>query len=376
MKKWVILILVILGGLLLALQYVARRNEKAMVMPARTAPSEQQGVALPASSTNYASSDMAMSGDSNSYQSSLFLPAVQSSYIGACQGGALEEMRRTHGRYWGVGSRDAAFNFDETMKMYELVGNYVGCVAVARQNLSLCDTLPEELSSDSKKVDSAFTPRQRCREQAANMLFEAYMAGKVSDPVYCQTVVSYWLPENSARISVADFCKAAAGGMKSAGDYLAQFMPSKYKSQRDKAMPPTRSACAGDDQCLAIFDAYTAVMNGNADACPRSSNGYCEAAITRVTAPCEGIVREMSKDYCSYVERVKKASGGYIGMSKEEIKTYSAQQSLKIASEAAERQKKAEAESQQRNEAERQRKANDKMQEEMNKQVKKLLGKQ
>ena len=373
MKKWVILILVILGGLLLALQYVASKREKAMVIPAEPVQSEPIGVALPASSTNYTSPDMA---GGNNYQSNLFLPAVQSDYTGACQGGSLEEMRRTHGSYWGLGSKDAAFNFEETMKMYELMANYVGCVAVARENPALCDSLPNDLSSDSAKVDAAFTPRYRCREQAANMLFQAYMAGRITDPASCKDSVSYWLPENAARISVPDFCKAAGGGMKSAGDFLAKYMPAKYKSQRDKFMPASKSSCGGDEACLTVFETYNAIMNGKADACPRSSNGYCEAVITRVPAPCEAIVREMSKDYCSYVTRVKKVSGGYIGMTKEDIKTYSAQQALRIAAAAAEQQKKAEAESQQRNEAERQRKANDKAQEELNKQAKKLLGKE
>ncbi len=376
MKKWVILILVVLGGLLLALQYVSRRRETTAVSPPPPVQSEESGTSLPASSTNYVSPDTTPGPEAGwdvNYQSTLILPAVKTDYKGACQGGSLEEMRRTHGRFWGIGAKDVAFNFEETMRMYELLGSYVGCVAVARQNLAQCDTLPDDIASDSKKVDAAFTPRYRCREQASNALFYAYMAGKVSDPSFCQSAVSYWRSENTSKISVPDFCKAAGGGMKDAVAFLAKYMPPNVKNQ---GMPTSASSCGGDAACLAIYENYNAVRKDNADACQHPSNGYCEAAITRVPAPCETIVREMSQTYCSYVAKVKKGSGGYIGLSKEEVKTYSTQQAVRIAAEAEERRKKAEEESRLRNEEADQKKQNEKIQEEVNKQAKKILRKE
>ena len=360
MKKWVILILVFLGGLLLVLQYFAGKREKSVIVPSGSAQTEPLGVALPPSSTEYAATDMApmpeYAGGASDY-SRLNLPQVQSNYKGACQGGSLEEMRQTHGRYWGYFAKDTPFNFNETQKMYDLMAGYTGCVAAARQSISLCEALPGELPAGEIKVDISFTPRYKCREQVFNALFGAYMAGKVKDPVFCQGAVSFWKPENAAMISVPDFCKAAADGMDSAYSFLARYMPPSYKSQGKKFMPTSKSSCGGDAACLAIFQTYNAIQNGDAAACPRS-DGYCEAIITRAPASCENIVREMSGNYCSYMTRVKKVAGGYIGMSPEAIKADIAQQALL------------------KKEADQQKKDNEKIQAELNKQVKKMLGKQ
>ena len=343
MKKWVIFSLIVLGCLLLALQYFAGKREKVVVLPLKAAPNEQTDVPLPPSSANY------VGGNSN--DGGLILPVVQSNYKGACPGGSLEEMRLTHGRYWGYLTKGVAVNRTETQKMYDLLANYVGCVAVAQDNLDICDTLPGEMSAGVVTVEASISPKYKCRERGTNALFGAYMAGKVKDAASCQGVVSYW-GKNAAGLSVPDFCTAAAGGMERADSFLAEHMPSMAPGQFMKAS----LSCSGSG-CLPSFKMYNAVKKGSSDACPRPSDGYCEALITKTPASCDKIVQEMSEEYCSSVARVNKITGGYIGMTQAEMETDIAQQKLK------------------KEEAERQKKENEKIQAAVDKQAKILLNK-
>ncbi len=322
MKKWGIFVLVVLGGLLLILQYFAGRRAQSISISSKSAQSEQTGAALPLSSTDYVEPGGAIGlGDAVGDGGGLILPKVPTNYQGACLGGSLEEMRLTHGTYWGSRVEEGSFDFGETQKMYDMMASYVGCVAVARENIALCDTLPAEVTQGKDKWDAASTPKYKCQELATNTLLLAYIAGNVKNSAYCRKTLSSWQPKDVARISVPDLCKAGAeGGMSGASDYLIKRMPPEVKGQINKSLPSSASSCGGDAKCLVTFQIYSAIKNGNVAGCPSSSDGYCEARITGNPASCENIVHEMSRNYCSYVERVKKVTGGFIGMSKEAIK--------------------------------------------------------
>lgn len=414
MKKWVILILVILGGLLLALQYLM--NKKAGPgLPAANTPVDSNGVPLPAGATNYlANIPYAPPINDLSDPSKLNIPMIPTTYKGACEGGALTDMIGTHNKYWGRLAKDNPFSPNDTRRMYAFVGDYVGCVAVARDNATLCDTLPPDppqkgtprlgARADSPqpappdrgnlKVRSEGGLRFNCRKRVNPILFIAFMAGKSKSSDSCSAILSGWKPPTLAKISITDFCAAAEKGIDAVTEYMQKTIVKKKKKDSKKpARSGTRfasseSACGGNKECIASAKLYNAIRSGNAAQCPPakqreqptdreggrqgglpapperpsgekdSSDVMCTAAISRSPMSCEPIIKAMSGFYCAAVVKAKKKGGGYMGMTKAEV-------------DAAVAQKKNEAE-----ETERRRKEAQKEEAEINKKVKKLLGKE
>ncbi|MEI7529975.1 MAG: hypothetical protein WCK76_13650, partial [Elusimicrobiota bacterium] len=96
MKKWGILGLVILGGLVLGLQHYINKGEKAAVVQPQPAPADQIGVTLPPAATGYAPPESSYNTSAGNYND-FAVPAAQSSYKGTCPGSSLAEILAAHG---------------------------------------------------------------------------------------------------------------------------------------------------------------------------------------------------------------------------------------------------------------------------------------
>lgn len=368
MKKWVILVLVLLGCLLLAMQYLMNKKAPGPVPPGTTAQGEPTGVPLPPSATGYGMPEMPLPppADTLGDPNQLNLPDVVTAYKGACDGGSLAEMKATHNRYWGLRAKETPFNPDDTKKMYGFVADYIGCVAVARESPVLCNTLPP--AKPPEKPEAAGRPEQQpppmekdglrpnCRRKVNSVMFIAYVAGKSKNSDACRAVLAGWKPEILAKVSETEFCAAAAKGMDAVNDYMQKAVGKKKKKivKKDERarqrFSSSESACEGNAECLNGVRLYNAIKSGDSSRCPpllprkeqggkspagatKGADSFCEAAITKSAQSCEPIIKEMSKFYCAAMEKTKKKTGGFIGMSKAEIDNAIAQKKLQIAEE-------------------------------------------
>lgn len=362
MKKWGIFVIVVLCGLLVALQFFSRKS--AVSVPA---PSGQQheevGVSLPPSATGYVVPETvtpkpapvaitAVQGTGD--YASLMLPALPVSYMGACQGGSLEEMRMTHGKYWGYFARNLAFSFEDTRRMYDYTAAYVACSALARGSVELCGSMPGKTTAPGMKVDAKMGLSGQCKHKATPILFLAFLASKNKNSASCYSAISGWSQKILNKISVPDLCAAASQGLPQVREYLMKAVPDHDRKIK-RFLPLSKSDCGSNAACQERFATYKALKDGDVSECPRSSGGLCEAAVTKSAAYCQPVVAEMSKFYCATVEKVKKEHKGYIGMTAQEIKAETDQ---------AQAEKKA---------AEKQKAENDRIQAEINKKIKNAI---
>jgi len=350
--------LVVLGGLILGLQYYINKGEKTAVPQPQPGPVDQVGVALPPAATGYLPPEAAyntVAGSSND----LSVPTAQSTYQGACPGGSLAGIHAAHGKTWGysVPKSNIAFDVKDNEPMYKFMGAYVECLAAARADISLCEAVPTTPTvSVTGKLNS---PAFDCRTRTAKIMFDAYLLGKTTEFSVCEASRIFWDEATREKISLPDYCQAASKGAQSAREFVAKAEPEYPAEDANKVYPISKAECGGDPKCVFNFTIYSAIKSGNAAACPPAPAGTpCAAFITRSADSCESIVKDMSKTYCAAVERVQKRSGGFIGMSKDEMQARIAQVKLEKAAE------------------ELRKKEEEKTQQEINKKVKKLLGKE
>lgn len=321
MKKWGILILVLLGAGLLYMQYFMKKSGKPGAIQPTPAVQEQAGVPLPEGATSqvvtetFSATYIPGAGDYNDLQ----LPRVQTNYAGACDGGSLEDMRLSHGRYWGYFAMNNPIPADDTKKMYDYLTNYVGCVAAAHDNIGLCLALPDEAQVGDTKIDFVGSLSNMCREKTNPLLLTNYMAGKSKSSGSCYSMVSGLPKKVLAKISVPEFCDAISKGMESGKAYMMKINPKKAGNFR-KLFPVSKAACEGDADCLTSLALYNAVKDEKVSECPASKKTVCEAMVAKSAVPCEDIVKDMSRFYCGAVSKAKKKSGGFIGMSPEQVK--------------------------------------------------------
>jgi len=363
MKKWTILGIVALAAILLSVQYVLDKKKTAIQagggMPAIEEP---VGVALPEGATSYMArqAENVMPEAGGAVYGSISLPTIQTVSKGACEGGSLREMLATHDKYWGFFAWDTPFTQAETQKMYALLADFVACHAAARTDVTLCDSLPGPAEKKGYKVTLEMTPSNTCRKKTTNLLFESYLAGNIQGDSYCRLGLSGWDQGDLARFSVPEFCGVLAKGPENAAPFLLKaFAPTPPEAAARLAMdfPVKEADCRKDGDCLVKYNIYKSLKSGRSQGCPKEYVPHCQALTDRSTASCEKLLQNMSEFYCSSVKRVKKVTGGYIGMTKEEIAA------------DIERTKAAKAE------GDNIKKAQDKALEEVNKRVKEMLHK-
>ncbi len=330
MKKNIIIAVVILAAALIALKYFASREQDSISAPAPAAQTAPEGVPLPDTARdngriNADSSSSAPPQSAGSYDT-LTLPEAVLAQKGSCAGGSPKEIMDNHGKTWGYFTgRRIAFNHQRTQEMYNFVGEYYACLAVARRDLGVCGGLPGE-------VGQATSPMGSCRHTAGEFLFKAYVAGKAGERENCMGFLDNSTPENLNRISPADFCAAAGDGPEKIMSYWKEKLPEVYP-QIVKEMAFFKKDCGADPVCLFNNAVWESIRTGKPDKCPPSYRPFCEAFMQKTQVPCITIVMEMSRKYCAYYKELLKAGGGYAGETADEVKEALRQQAQKKAGE-------------------------------------------
>ena len=330
MKKIMIGVVVLLAAALIGLKYFAAKKQADVVRPAAPAETEQQGVALPAASTNYVIPNTAVTYTpaqaTGSYEL-LNLPADALALKGFCEGGSPKEMLANHGKTWGYSTgRYISFAQKETQEMYGYLWQYYACLAAARQDNGVCSELPGEVVKDGVKfgvpmseTGVLLSPMAQCREKTVTFLFKAYVAGRSKDQQNCSDYVNEWDSENLSKISPPEFCEAAGQGPEKALAYVKIKMPKVYP-MAEKMLAFSRKVCGSDSECLSNNDLWEGIKTGAADKCPAAYRPNCAALAQKDPTPCLSVLSEMSRKYCGYYKALLKHSGGFAGLTPEEVK--------------------------------------------------------
>jgi len=362
MKKLIIGVVVVLAAALIGLKFFASKEQASVQSTAPSAVQpEQQGVALPTAAKDYsaagAESVYVPTQAQGSYE--LFtLPASVMALKGACEGGSPREIMEAHGKTWGhFTGRRAAFDTNQKQEIYTFIASYYACLSLARQDITTCNELPGETDVNGFKITLDDSPLGLCRNMAADMLFRAYVAGKAKDQQNCLAYVGQWEPTDQGRISAPEFCEAAAKGPEKFTEYGREKMP-QYFGIGEKMMAFTKRVCGSDPVCLSNNALWEGIRTGSADKCPPAKAPHCAALAQKSQVPCVDIISEMSRRYCVHYKALMKGSGGYAGMTPDEVK-----EDLRLKA-----QKKAE--------EEKMRKEQDVIIKQTNERVKKLIGKE
>ncbi len=335
---------------MVGLKYFAAKNQVGMPQPATQPQAEQQGVALPPGSTDYIPpSPMPTSAQATGSFEQLALPAAALDLKGACEGGSPKEIMENHGKTWGYFTgRNLAIEPIKTQDIYNHIWDYYACTAASRQDSSICSELPGENVKDvakfgvpsfeNPKVDSkigAFmTPMDLCRKKTVLFLFKAYAAGKAKDQRNCLDFVSEQPSEGQPPLfaNPAEFCTAVSKGFDSAFSYIKKKMPQAYPPA-ERLMAITADVCGSDAACLADHDLWTGLFTGNPAKCPDAYKPNCAALLQNSPGPCAPILADMSQKYCAYRKEQMKKSGGFFGVTPEEVKESLAEAARKKAEE-------------------------------------------
>ena len=323
MKKWAILIVVALAAALLIMQYAAEKKKVPVMPGGAPAPASGPavGVALPADALKPVTSTMDSFVPQNG-RGPIVLPLIQTSYKGACTGGSLKDMMDKHDVYWGSFAKDTPIPPADSLKMYDFMEDYVSCQAAARTDVSFCDSLPGPGEKDGIKVSLNSSPSFTCRKKTNILLFEAYLAGTIKGDSYCRQYLASFDQADLARFSVPEFCEVVSAGPENAASFLLKaFAPASPDGAAKLALdfPVKESDCKKNQECLTKFHLYSAIKKGRPDDCPAGYKAQCQALSGRSTAPCDKTLQDMSKFYCASIDKFKKTTGGFLGMSKEAI---------------------------------------------------------
>ena len=284
MKKWGILGLVILGGLILGLQYYINRAEKTTGMLPRSGQADQVGVALPPAATDYVmpeySGNNAALGTGN-YES-LSVPTAQSAYQGTCPDSSLAGILAAHGKTWGyfAPKSNLILEVKDSELLYKSVNAYVECLAAARSDIGLCETLPAKYATAGLN-NSALPVKNRpesnpaldCRIRTSKLMFDAYLLGKTTEFSVCEASRIFWDEPSREKIPLQAYCQAASKGVESAREFIIKAEPEYPSDAVKKVYPVSKADCAGDPKFLFNFSLYSAIKSGKASACPPAPAG-------------------------------------------------------------------------------------------------------
>jgi hypothetical protein len=328
MKKWTILVIVVLAAVLLFMQYLMEKRKSDTAIPGRPVQSAepQLGVALPESATGYVSPAEVYLPPPAGVKSTgqISFPMPPTGYKGACEGGSLSDMLATHDKYWGFFARTAAFSQQDSQRMYALLGDYAACNAAARHDLGFCAYLPQSFERGTERSSEDMAPYQACWKNSLPVIYEGFRAGLVKDQSSCRYTMEQADRNIVSRFSIPEMCAELGKSRGAAETYLRNIfrdMPSSRADELlDTSFPEKAADCRKDQDCMNRYSTYAALKSGNGAACPKGTDAHCKALIERSVEPCDKVLQDMSQFYCATVAKVKKATGGYIGLSKDELK--------------------------------------------------------
>lgn len=355
-------VVVVLAAALIGLKYFASKQQSAAPQQAaQTGQPEQQGVALPTGAKDYsaatAESVYVPTQAMGSYEM-FTLPQAVMSIKGACEGGSPKEIMENHGKTWGYFTgRRIAFDTKRNHEMYSFVANYYSCLAMARQDITICNELPGEAERDGVKLTLDDSPLGMCRTRAGDLLFRAYVAGKAKDQQNCMGYLALWDAKDQGRISPPEFCAAAAQGPEKFTEYGREKM-GQFFAIGEKMMAFTKKVCGSDQECLLNNAAWEGIRTGSPSKCPPHLASHCAALAEKTQVPCVDILMDMSRKYCGYYKELLKTGGGYAGITADEVKEDLREKAQKKAEE------------------DRLRKEQEAVTKQTNERVKKMIGKQ
>lgn len=322
MKKSLVLVIVVLFGLVLAIQYAQKKRVVERGEEGRPAPVEE-GVALPDDAGEAVMPDISadMSGSFRKGAAYGELPPV----IGpktrpACEGGGLGDMLRAHGKLWGHAPKGTYdFDIEATERLYSLLSDVIACEMVQGGPIDACSSLPGAKEDTDPPLPFDQSPSGRCLADASISLFFAHMTGLSRNPTSCHMFMDSDRMKGTP-VTADEVCRAAEKGFDKVCSALAEARGSSIPmSDCYDAFPRTASDCSTKD-CKETFQLYDAMRRKDASRCPTRLKTVCTAAITGDKGVCLDAEKRLSKAYCGFLEQRRKIKGKYAGMTiKEEV---------------------------------------------------------
>lgn len=184
--------------------------------------------------------------------------------------------------------------------IYEALIRYFSCEAVARNDVSACNALPVSVGGEK-----GLMVRSRCAEEADEVMFSGYMAGKTESMSACKRFLSR-SKTPQLRDNPEKFCPGFTKGLERVCDQAGE-----RRKECLAAYPAKRSDCtekpAADkrDTCADRYDIYSALRRNDYTACPQYYRSSCEAFFTQSRNSCAAAATEVSMIYCSVVNSPK-----------------------------------------------------------------------
>lgn len=351
MKKWIVLVVVVLLALVAAVQLAYRK--KAAPVPGRAPAGQEEphGVALPAEASKPVEQQLP-GGRVTASGTYGALPSVAGPLAQRelCKDVNLNRIMADHGSVWGMATKYAAFTSQEDKQVYDALSLYFSCTALAHRDVGDCDYLPGEGAG----LKYYASPNYACRFGYTEVAFQAYMAGLEKDESACDLFLMSDVVKGLA-LPRAEFCQLAAKGMPGVCRGIGGMVPADAAADCRTEFPASASDCGGQQQCLEYYKIYNALKAGRAADCPPGLKPLCEAYTRKDTMACLPLLDKVGKAYCGALTGLIKKSGGYPGKSPEEVKTLLA------------------AEAEKKKEEERILKENKQQETEVNKRVKELI---
>jgi hypothetical protein len=314
-KKNLILVIVVLFGLVLALQY-AQKNKRGAARADLPAVSDE-GVALPADAGKAEmpeiSADMTGSfrkGSSYGELPALIGPKTQP----ACEGGGLGDMLRAHGKLWGHAPKGTYdFDTEATNRLYTLLSDVIACEMVQGGRIDACASLPGAMEDARPPLPFDQSPSGKCLADASVGLFFAHMAGLSSNPTSCHMFMDSDRMKGTP-VTAGEVCKAAEKGFDKVCETLAAARGGDIPMADCRDAFPRNAADCSTKDCKETFQLYDAMRAKSVARCPERLKTVCAAAITGDRGVCVAAEKRLSKAYCDFLSERKKFKGKYAGM--------------------------------------------------------------
>ncbi len=301
MKKWTIIVVVALMGLLMVLQYL--NNKKAgtgQPVPGNPPPAtDSQGVALPPDAAGGLPQNLATTP--SSVMSSDVMLDMEGAKT-ACEGGSIRDILAAQGKTWGQKADhglNAVLTRADEEKMGVWVDKFVLCKALSNRDPEVCNY------STASSAYRKYSPKAICLSAVNDIASIAYLAGLNNQISACEWLIKDAIEDfpNSGikNIATADFCSAAAKGPEG----LCAALPALKGCP--KMFPAKAADCGGDRDCLENWELYQGVKTADPARCGSENVEFCKGYFGKGPS-CAEFAEEASKLYCAALGKAKENS--------------------------------------------------------------------
>ena len=321
MKKWAALAVILLLGVILALQYFLKKKEAGVTPPPAAMAGSETGVALPAGSPAATAYDTRVTMPAAGGMSSTYgpLPPIMGEVYqkGECKDGSLNDIFASQGKIWGYYLQTEGSFSDQNPQIYGMLSKYFACVSLAERSAVSCDYLPGEGAVGDKKIPFEDSPNYPCREDYKEIAFRGFMAGNSKDNSPCLMMIADI--SDFPSVSAGDFCAAASKGRRNFCSFMAKYFKPEQVKECNASFPPNKDSCSGNPECLRHYELNEALESGKADKCPEGQKDLCRAYLSKSASACTGILKELSRAYCKNLAQLMKRTHGLAGLTRAEI---------------------------------------------------------